>query len=303
MEEQNMKVENELKATQKLYYKANYRDFPPYQIDSYQASYENYCAEIDELRLRHRNRLVFMIKQSYQLVLQQMLDCHQTQKVCAETGIRFLSVFDAEPKEVLPEGYTTYSSAYTAMYHNGLGVHIGPGTGSPQVLSSQNHGGHEGDLFNDKDERDALKIKKSINESGKSTEPQMSLSALSLSPAAQKVTNQTLGYQYYSVDGNKENISEDHALGPQNGSKSGVDENHHLRNNLGYNHEIRKGIPSDGTNPEAAKLLQSANRVQYGEEEDDEEKVRPYNVPLQNYPTVASPFAGFRSMNGFSRFS
>lgn len=110
MEEQAQRVEGELKATQKLYYKANYRDFPAHQIDSYRASYETSCAELDELRLRHRNRLVSMIKQAYQVVLQQMLDSQQKQRVCAETGIRFLAAFDAEPREALPEEYVAYSA-------------------------------------------------------------------------------------------------------------------------------------------------------------------------------------------------
>lgn len=308
MEEQNLRVENELKVTQKLYYKANYRDFPPYQIETYQASYENICAEIDELHLRHRNRLVYMIKQSYQLILQQMLDCHQTQKVCAETGIRFLSVFDAEPKEALPEGYTTYSSAYNAMYHNSVGAYVGYGTA--QVLNFQNPSGRENNMLEYKDaEKDTLKAKTSIDITENSNEPQMSLSALSLSPAAQRVSNQVLGYQYYTGDGNKESASESHVFDSQCQNGIAVDENsnttienRHSQSQLAFSHEANKILRADRTNAESAKLLQTTNRTQYGDD-DDEEKIRPYNVPIQTYPTIASPFAGFRSVNGYSRFS
>lgn len=138
MEDHNTRVENELKTTQKQYYKANYRDLPTYQIETYHTSYANICNEIDELHLRHRNRMVSMIKQSYQLVLQQMLDSHQKQKASAETGVRFLKAFDAEPKDVLPEGYVSYSvggpfsatggSATLGMNSGGM-IHGGNGTG------------------------------------------------------------------------------------------------------------------------------------------------------------------------------
>lgn len=359
MEDHNSRVESELKTTQKLYYKANYRDFPPYQIDSYQASYENICAEIDELHLRHRNRLVFMVKQSYQLILQQMLDCHQTQKVCAETGIRFLSGFDAEPKEILPEGYTAYSSVYTSnpgFQNSSADLEDKSLTCDPNTISNNRH--HIHSRRQDSNINNTNKNDVGVSAEGTNEESRLSLSALSLSPAPQKVGPNN-GYTFFStVSDENAMISGTAATGIGNCSgimshsigSNGVDgmnqDHHNSRNEASAEHLMsnrRKGRelgPSDinigvqSFQHSTQSLLQQQQQRQSvfgttsrtmvlgekgtnrdtqendGEEgdddddddgngysEDEDEKI--IKPTLQSYPTISSPFSGFKGINSY----
>lgn len=323
MEDHNLRVENELKATQKLYYKANYRDFPAYQIDSYQASYENICSEIDELHLRHRNRLVSMIKQSYQLVLQQMLDSHQKQKVCGETGIRFLAAFDAEPKEVLPEGYVAYSSVYVPGSGSGSGPGSGSGTGT-----MQGNTGPSQSLYLESSPRNGLEEKSNLNHAvGNSSHVEVGpgsedshVMRLSMSPDTQKIgmndnvspnlPEDSRGYHFYNTisDENNGGTEEINHKGKRETMKSLM--THRLKaQTLGPND---MNIPPRIMTVSAGeKGLSSGNRAglmggydhgfgardgnegSFSDDEDEDERiVKPAIAPLQSYPTGF--FSSFR---------
>lgn len=323
MEDHNARVESELKATQKLYYKANYRDFPPYQIDSYQASYESICAEIDELHLRHRNRLVFMIKQSYQLILQQMLDCHQMQKVCAETGIRFLSGFDAEPRDVLPEGYTAYSTTYSAASSAALsaegegddsaGAATGPGVTAGAAGTAPPRGGRRGGIF-----RSVIAAPPPPARS--SDEPQFSMSALSLSPAPQKIGPAAAAYGFYGHhphhDENVNNISEQGAgdgnvAAAATGKTAATVPSHNesVEHLMSYRRKAHALGPNDMNLPANDGGHGDDDEDRDDDEEDDDERIVKRGGMgiggiglLQTYPAMgssSSPYAGFKSMDGY----
>lgn len=275
MEDHNARMETELKATQKLYYKANYRDFPPYQIDSYQASYESICAEIDELHLRHRNRLVFMMKQSYQLLLQQMLDCHQTQKVCAETGIRFLAGFDAEPRDVLPEGYPAYSAQYSAETQDSSGVtnddmSAGMRNGTRRLRSLMRGGGGGG--HNSGGHGSAM-----MGVAG-NEDPTITLSALALSPAPQM-------HAHLQIDENEgEN---ERGGGGVRGDGGGDDVMGMYRRNM-----TTQALAHNDANVPHYRGIGDCHKDEDEDEEEDEEAIKPVVVPsLQSYP---GPYSGFR---------
>lgn len=94
-------LETELQNTQKLYHRATYKGYPMYQLQSYQASYDALRNDFDETTLRYRNKLVILLKQSWQMVFTSMHEIAESEAECAELGFRMLAMFDSEPKHVV----------------------------------------------------------------------------------------------------------------------------------------------------------------------------------------------------------
>lgn len=132
MEDHRTHLESELVNTQKLYYRASYKGYPNYQLQSYQLSYDNFRNDFDEITLRYRNKLVMVLKQSLHLIFASMHDQSESEMECSSLGFRLLAGFDSEPKHVVQSSIYQPLQYYTPLLAPAL-----DGTPSPQIFEDK----------------------------------------------------------------------------------------------------------------------------------------------------------------------